>query len=198
MCFTQTHCVLKRLSDIAGTIHFVCGDKDLDDFFANDCQAYEAKLLGKTYCYCLKSDKSKVVCAFTLANASLRVSDLPNARRKKVEKDIPHTKTLKEYPAVLVARLAVSEDYKAHNIGSQTLDFVKRWFVHGNNKTGCRFVVVDAYNNDATILFYEHNGFKLVFSTVEQELEYRRMDTNAGLTTRLMFFDLAPFMDLTD
>lgn len=58
--------------------------------------AYAKELLGKTYCYRLDDDIKKVVCAFTLANAGVRVSDLPNARKKRIESKIPHIKALKD------------------------------------------------------------------------------------------------------
>ena len=73
-------------------IGFTCGDQDLDDFFACDCFDYAKQLLEKSYCYKLYADPSKVVCAFTLANAGVRVYDLPNARKKKIESDIPPCK----------------------------------------------------------------------------------------------------------
>ena len=37
------------------------------------------------------------------------------------------------------------------------LDFIKYFFIE-NNKTGCRFLTVDAYNN--VIRFYRNNNFK--------------------------------------
>lgn len=37
-------CELKEKTDLEG---FCCGDKDLDDFFTNDCFAYAKELLGK-------------------------------------------------------------------------------------------------------------------------------------------------------
>ena len=108
MSFLNATCSLHRLNTPKDIEGFTCGDKDLDDFFANDCFAYAKQLLGKTYYYKLDKEPHTVVCAFTLANAGIRVSDLPNARRKKVEANIPHAKALKDYPAVLFARLGVS------------------------------------------------------------------------------------------
>lgn len=131
-----------------------------------------------------------VLCAFTLANAGIRVSDLPNARRKKIEANIPHVKSLKDYPAVLVARLGVSENYRSRHIGSDVLEYIKYWFLDPYNKTGCRYVLVDAYNSSSTIRFYKSNGFSTVFSTEEQEKEYRNIDNEKPLSTRLMYFDL--------
>lgn len=143
--------------------------QDLDDFFTNDCFAYAKELLGKIYFYTVKSAPENVVCAFTLVNAGIRVSDLPNARRKKIEADIPHVKSLKDYPAVLVARLGVSENFRSKHIGSDVLEYIKYWFLDPYNKTGCRYILVDAYNSASTILFYESNGFTTVFSSEGQE-----------------------------
>ena len=148
------------------------------------------KLLGKTYCYRLNEEPYKVVCAFILANAGVRVSDLPNARRKKIEAGIPHVKALKNYPAVLVARLGVSSEFRSKHIGSDVLDFIKIWFIKPLNKTGCRFVIVDAYNTPSTMAFYEQNGFTTVFSTEQQEKDYRHITSEKSLSTRLMFYEL--------
>ena len=190
MSFLYEECSLCELKDSSDITTFCSGDKDLDDFFANDCLAYAKQLLGKTYFYKLKSDSESVVCAFTLANAGMRVSDLPNARRKKIESKIPHVKALKDYPAVLVARLAVSKDFRSKHIGSDVLRHIKYWFLEPQNKTGCRYVLVDAYNDLATLAFYERNGFHTVCSTEKQEKEYRHIDEDVRLNTRLMYYDL--------
>ena len=46
-------------------------------------------------------------------------------------------------------------------IGSEALDFVKGWFYSSSNKTGCRFVIVDAVNDPQVLSFYEKNGFEV-------------------------------------
>ena len=93
MSFLEDKCSLYPVvkpEDIQG---FTCGDHDLDEFFTNDCFAYSKELLGKTYCFKEDEKTQAVVCAFTLANAGVRVSDLPNARKKKIEADVPHIKS---------------------------------------------------------------------------------------------------------
>lgn len=190
MSFLEDKCSLFPLLKQEEIECFTCGDHDLDDFFTNDCFAYSKELLGKTYCFRMDTNPRVVVCAFTLANAGIRVSDLPNARKKKIEADIPHIKALKDYPAVLVARLGVSKDYHSLNIGSDALSYIKLWFLEPYNKTGCRFMIVDAYNNAETISFYEKNGFKTVFSSEQQEKDYRHLVPEVSLNTRLMYYDL--------
>ncbi len=92
-------------------------------------------------------------------------------------------KSLKDYPAVLLGRLGVAQEFQSKHIGSDVLNFVKFWFVEPNNKTGCRFVIVDAYNNPSTLAFYQRNGFKTVFSTDEQEKDYRHIDQEVALSS---------------
>ena len=195
MNFLKENCTQYVVTNINDLVEFSCGDKDLDEFFTNDCLDFAKQLLGKTYCYRLNEEPNKVVCAFTLANAGVRVSDLPNARRKKIEAGIPHAKALKDYPAVLVARLGVSSEFRSKHIGSDVLDFIKLWFIEPLNKTGCRFVIVDAYNTPQTMAFYEQNGFTTVFSTEQQEKDYRHITSEAPLSTRLMFYDLMSMVE---
>ena len=71
MSFLYEECSLCELKDSSDITTFCSGDKDLDDFFTNDCFAYAKELLGKTYFYTVKSAPTTVVCAFTLANAGL-------------------------------------------------------------------------------------------------------------------------------
>lgn len=154
MSFLLDDCTFFEVSTPSDVAGFSCGDEDLDSFFATDCFAYAKQLLGKTYCFKLDSEPQRVVCAFTLSNASIRVDDLPNSRKKKIEADIPHAKSLKDYPAVLIGRLGVSKDFRSKHIGSDVLEYIKYWFIDAHNKTGCRFVIVDAYNKPSVMFFY--------------------------------------------
>ena len=115
---------------------------------------------------------------------------LPNARKKKVGKGVPHAKQDLIYPAVLMGRLGVNVNYQHLHVGSELIDFIKAWFIEPENKTGCRYLVVDAYNCDTPIAFYKKNDFDFVFSTETQEKEYRNLDSDESLKTQLMFFDL--------
>ena len=61
-----------------------------------------------------------------------------------------------------------------------------------SNKTGCRFVIVDAVNDPQVLSFYEKNDFRPLFPTEKQEFAYTmgKKDTPVKLDTRLMYFDL--------
>lgn len=169
---------------------FICGNDDLDDFFMNNSALYTEQLLGKTYCFRLDKDLSIITCAFTVANDSVKANFLPNSRKKKVTQDIPFVKQHRSYPAVLIGRLGVNQEFQGCHIGNKLINFIKDWFVSPENKTGCRFIVVDAYNKPSIISFYEKNGFYPLFSTEQQEREYLTISENSPLLTRLMIFDL--------
>lgn len=175
---------------ITESLPFSCDNHDLDDFFLKDSIFYRKQLLSKTYCFRLDSDPKKIVCAFTVANDSIRVDMLPNNRAKKVKKNIPHSKSLRRYPALLIGRLGVNVEFQDKGIGSQLLSFISGWFVQKDNKSICRFLLVDAYNNAQTLHFYERNGFIYLFSTEEQEAVNTGFTADTKLNTRIMFYDL--------
>ncbi len=168
---------------------FTCGNDDLDKFFLEDAFLQSDQLLCKNYCFIKEGTESDIVCMFTLSNDSIK--NVPNARKKKVEKDIPHTKHYNSYPAVMIGRLGVNIKYQDKHIGSEVIDFIKAWFVDQKNKTGCRFLLVDSYNNANNFKFYQdNNGFQFLFGSEEQEREYRNIKPENEIHTRLMYFDL--------
>lgn len=197
MSFLLDHCTLKVYDAqlLENSNEFDCGNQDLNEFFSKDLIPYSFELLGKSYCFTLDKDPKVITCAFTIANDSIKTLHLPNSRKRKVILEIPREKHMRSYPAVLIGRLGVHKDFRIiegekQRTGDQLMDFIKSWFIDGNNKTGCRFIVVDAYNDERVIRYYTANGFIMLFSSEYQEKEYYNLDNSATLATRLMFFDL--------
>lgn len=197
MGFLDEHCLFQELTDkkIASSKFFYCGNEDLDEFFHEDVTRFTYNLMGKSYCFVLEDDPKTIVCAFTVSNDSIRVYDLPRSRRDYM-KHMTH-KHMRRYPGVLVGRLAVNKEFARKGIGSEALLFIKQWFLAPDNKTGCRFVVVDAVNDSKVLQFYQKNGFAFLFTSDEQEYIYTggKKGEPVELATRLMFFDL---MDLSN
>ncbi|MDE7457707.1 MAG: GNAT family N-acetyltransferase, partial [Muribaculaceae bacterium] len=138
------------------------------------------------------SDPSKILGLVTLANDSVKAQFIAGSARNRLQRSITNSKRGINYPAVLIGRLGVSSKYqgKGLNIGSQILDFLKGWFRSFDNKTGCRFIVVDAYNNEKTLHFYQKNGFKPLYKTEQEERDFLKLNPEEPLETRFMFFDL--------
>ena len=95
----------------------------------------------------------------------------------------------------MIGRLGVSQSVQGKNLETDVLDFIKAWLVDPMNKTGCRFVLVDSYNQEKNFKFYERNGFKFLFSSEEQEREFRDLKPDRPLNTRLMYFDLIELLN---
>ena len=186
----ETHCDFWELSPERPITDFDCGDADLNDFFNRDAMLFQQQRLGQTFYHCMK-DTDKIVCAFSLSADSLKTVLMPGSRVKKIKELIPREKVLQSYPALLIGRLGVSVEFAGQGIGSQLLDTIK---VYCDMNFPClvRFLVVDAYNNDAVLAFYKKGDFSFVFSTEQQEKENLRKKVNDSetLNTRQMFFDM--------
>ncbi|TDQ81070.1 N-acetyltransferase [Sphingobacterium yanglingense] len=202
MAFLYEKCTLHTYDEsiLKDCVAFDCGNPDLNEFFSNDVLNYTSQLLGKSYCFTFDDDPSQIVAAFTISNDSIKTYTLPNARKKKVIAEIPRPKQMRSYPAVLIGRLGVNKNFRnltgeEKSLGDQLMDFIKSWFIDKGNKTGCRFIVVDAYNTVAPLKYYRRNGFTELFGSEEQEKEYTGIPTNATLNTRLLYYDLILLAD---
>ena len=167
---------VRKLSADEQIKSFNCGDEDLNDFLLNEAALYRKALLAVTYVFEDKNTR-KVAAFFSLANDKVSLSDFENKtefnRFRKMR--FANEKRIKSYPAAKLCRLGVDEELKGHSIGTLLLDFIKSYFVV-DNKTGCRFLTVDAYAD--AVPFYLKNGF----------IPLNEEDKNDD--TRLLYFDL--------
>lgn len=176
---------------------FSCGDADLNDFFHNEAVLYTRQLLGKTYAFVTKEAPYRIVAMVTLANDSIKATLITSSSRNKIQRRIPNSKRTRSYPAVLIGRLGVSVDFQrtGASVGTQVLEYIASWFVHPTNKTGCRFMVVDAYNTEKVRRFYEKNGFKYLYRTENLEKEANHIPQEEVLESRMMYLDLLGYAE---
>lgn len=189
-------CTLYPIDKNTDLSSFCCGDEDLDDFFRNDAYLYSAQLLGKSYIAVTNTESPQIACAFTLSNDSIKSTMIPKSSRNRLERKVPNAKHTRTYPALLIGRLGVNGQFQRSglHLGSQVIDYLISWFIHPDNKTGCRFMVVDAYNRPETINFYQKNGFRFLYSDENLEKEAFRIDLSQSLNTRMMYLDLIDFV----
>ncbi|MEN8263954.1 MAG: GNAT family N-acetyltransferase [Nitrospirota bacterium] len=169
---------LTRLEPDTPRKPFNCENSDLNEFFNEDSIKHSQQLLAVTYAL---ENEHETLAYFSVLNDSIRAGDTSNSRLKKhILKYLPFSKRgYKSHPAVKIGRFAVSEGYKRQQIGTELMDYIKGYFID-NNKTGCRFITVDANNINYVISFYQKNGFE--FLTLNDALE----------KNRIMYFDLYP------
>ena len=157
---------------------FDCGDDDLNDFILHESPLYRKEKLAVTYVLKEADDLANehIKAFFSLSNDRISISDFDSKTKyNRFSRRFNNHKRLKSYPAAKIGRLGVSESLKGMNIGSMLLKFIKLYFTT-DNKTGCRFITVDAYA--AAIPFYLRNGFVPL------------NEEDADEPTRLLYFDL--------
>ena len=115
---------------------------------------------------------------------------MPTLRQSSVpsHSQIAHPKQKRRYPAILIGRLAVNEEFADKGIGSEMLSAIKQFSTDPDNLADCRFLAVDAKNEEKPLHYYEKNDFRYLYSSEEQEAE--NLDLPLPLKTRFMFFDL--------
>ena len=169
-----------RLEPNFAVKYFDCGDADLNDFILNRAAMFQKYLLSVSYAYA-NPETGCILAYCSLANDKVAITDFKDKtefNRFRKKQGFPNEKRLKSYPAVKLCRLGVDSSAKGQQIGTTVLDYIKSMFVI-ENKTGCRFLTVDAYLD--AVPFYVKNGFR--FLNAEDNDPH----------TRLMYYDL---MDL--
>lgn len=127
---------------------------------------------------------------------SIKAALIPNKSRNRIQRKIPNSKRTRSYPAVLIGRLGVAKEFQGtvFSVGSQVIEYIASWFVHPDNKTGCRFIVVDAYNKENVLHFYGKNGFKFLYFTEDLEKETNHIPKDEHLESRMMYLDLLGYI----
>jgi ribosomal protein S18 acetylase RimI-like enzyme len=155
---------------------FDCGDDDINEFFQKDALPHKEELIGVTYFFYEETNR-EAIGFFTVSNDGIRTDPF--------KKDLPEGKLYTYYPAVKIGRFGISKKYQHSGFGTQLLTIVKEMFA-AENKSGCRYLVVDAYNKSEVLSFYAKSGFTF----------YSEKDVNRH--TRIMKFDLKPVRKLLE
>ncbi|MDE6769731.1 MAG: GNAT family N-acetyltransferase [Muribaculaceae bacterium] len=176
----QEKFLIRRLKIGDVVTEFDCKDDDLNDFILNEAHLYRNALLSVTYVLENKST-SKVEAYFSLSNDKISISDFENKtefNRFRKHKFV-NEKRLRSYPAIKIGRLAIAHSIQHQSIGTYLLEFIEEYFII-DNKSGCRFVTVDAYAD--AIPFYLKNNYHFLNNDDEDK------------RTRVMYFDLASLL----
>ncbi len=180
---------------------FDCGNRDLNDFFANDVLKYENELIAKTYILTPEGAslaKGNPPIAFiSFCNDSLIreifVGKFKGSKSQwnKLLRILPRSKRFNSLPATKIARLGVQKQQANKGVGSHLLNMTKSLFLQ-ENRTGCRFLTVDAYTTPEAIQLYRKNHFQ--FTTPSEQSKCERLFYNesqqSDTQTVSMYYDL--------
>ena len=160
---------------------FNCGSKsDLNDFltetslFVPNATNYEKELLAVTYVV-EDLDTHSNVAYFSLLYDKVEREFVDTTLWNRMSRKIPNAKRRSSYPALKIGRLAVSQEYKGHDIGTKIINYIEAKCLN-ERFAGCRFITVDAYRDAEG--FYQKCNFKYLVSA------------DQGDETVLMYIDL--------
>ena len=160
---------LKAVEDLSVCASFDCGYDDINEYFCVDVKWHKEELLTQTYSLYESSAPVLVLALLDFCNDTVKLSKLP----PKMDPRIPY----RFLPAVKLTRFGVAKQFQRKSVGTHALNLAKKLFTT-DNRTGCRFIIVDARNDAGVISFYERNGFSLF------------NDNDKDSDSRSLFFDL--------
>ncbi|GAB1254079.1 GNAT family N-acetyltransferase [Desulfovibrio falkowii] len=131
-------------------------DRDLEEFIREDAERHFYDKIAVTYCLVEETAPTSPIAFVTLQNDAIIVENrdsLPG---------IDSRYEYKSYPAVKIGRLGVAFEMQRKHMGSLLLHLIIKLMLHAN-RTGCRFLTVDArrdkVNKEDVRPFYAKCGF---------------------------------------
>jgi len=192
MSFLEDYCSIHSLTKeiLLSSGGLVCSkEPDIEKFFQKEAIDYASEYMGSSYCI-IDNTTQHIVVAFCLACASVETDEMPKSMRNKLNRSIPHIKQRETYPAILLAQLAVSDEYAHLHLGDEAMDIIKMHAIALNKRLAARYLIVDAVNSPKVIDFYARNNFKMVFASEEEEKHFEGKSDEDQLNTRFMLTDL--------
>ncbi len=131
--------------------NFICGQKDLDRYFARHALNNDQLGIGKTFVVRGKEDKELTILGFyVLSMASVQSSQISEVMQKKLPRY--------PMPVVLLGRLAVHQEAQGKGLGEFLLIDALRKSAVSAQSIGAIGVITDAKDEKAQS-FYEKYGF---------------------------------------
>lgn len=170
-------CSVRPLEDGENLNSFNCGDATLDEFILSKASEYKKTLIAVSY---VLEENGNPIAYFSLSNDNLSAELFDSKTNfNRLRKRFVNEKRRKHFPAIKIGRFAVDLAYESSGVGRYLISLIKSSTIT-NQKSGCRFITVDAYNN--AVGFYAKNGFVMV------------NDFNPERDTQPMYFDLAQLL----
>ncbi len=135
---------------------FDTGVKELKDFLTEDAYNNQEMSISTTYLW-FYNPENKLVAYVTVLNDAIRVHGT-QLGKAFVDKGVEY-KTL---PAIKIGRMCVDRNCIGRGIGTYMIQFVMKILMEINEKSGCRFIVLDAKTQTNAVHFYKKLGFQVL------------------------------------
>ena len=172
--------VLRPLAPDLQVSRFDCGDLEMNTYFRRKSKKYRRQLLVQSYHFCpIEYTGTEPIVLVDLCNDVVCRKILPDMEV------IPEKKRyLETFPAVKIARLGRNVKFRGLGASAHLFNALKMFFTRGN-RTGCRFLTLDAYKERVGL--YESCGF--IRTLIDDEQESQKQTVS-------MLLDLLPFSRL--
>jgi GNAT superfamily N-acetyltransferase len=154
---------------------FDCGVPSLIDYLRKTARQEMDRRSAAVYILVQADPPARIVGYYTLSNASVLLGDLP----ADVARRLP---TYPNLPATLLARLAVTLEFRGMRLGERLLVDALARSLDASARVGSIAVIVDAIDESAAA-FYEQYGFK-GFPEMPRRLFMSMKDISASLRNR--------------
>jgi GNAT superfamily N-acetyltransferase len=134
------------LADHHDVAAFISGESPLDDWLKRRARSNQASGASRTFVLC---QGTRVVAYYALASGAIAVDTAPGRFRRNMPSPIP---------VVVLARLAVDQDWQGKGIGRALFRDAARRVAHAADSIGIRGIVVHAISENAKS-FYLALGF---------------------------------------
>ena len=145
-----TEFLVEPLADAHDRSGFCSGVEALDRYFQNQAGQDARRRIATPYVLVHRTG-SAIAGYYTLSNASLDLSELPEALAKKLPR-------YRQIPATLLGRLAIDLNFRGRGLGEFLLSDALRRALRGSESTAAFAVLVEAKDGPA-LRFYLKFGF---------------------------------------
>ena len=156
----STKIILRKLDDTMDVSSFDCGIEELNGFLRENAIEDFKKRMNVTYV--LLHGKRVIAYYCILADRiDTKVDPIRRSIRDRLKRKSDYRYT--SFPSIKIGRLAVDRNFQSANhcevhLGQLIVNGLKYQYAT-ERQFGCRYLTVDAMNNERTIHFYERNGF---------------------------------------
>ena len=142
---------IRRMKDTDNFQNFHCDiedDNGCNDFIhrENEAKQYQKERHGITY---LAFYEETMIAYITLAMSSISAERLEKKDKEPIK--------LNFYPCLLIGRLAVSNEFRHSDIGTQLSEWATGVAYLNSEKIGCRYVILET--KESKVRFYSQCGF---------------------------------------
>ena len=131
---------------------FDCSNDDemgLNEFIHDEALQFQKEKMGITYLFFYND----IIVGFaTLAMSQLEI--------KETKIKLPFKTTIKDYPALMIGRLATNNSYRGRHVGENICLWCVSKVKQLSSEIGCKLIII--LTNDKKYMFYLNCGFDMI------------------------------------